>query len=513
MAAQRALISVSDKRGLLELAQGLVELGFEIVSSGGTARQIREMGFPVLDASEITGFPEILGGRVKTLHPKVHGGILAKRTPEHLGQLAEFGIGPIDLVVVNLYPFKDTIARKDVTLDEAVEQIDVGGPTMVRAAAKNHRYVLVVVNPDRYPEVLAALRAGSVDDRMRLALAREAFAHTAHYDSVIAGYLGEFLEDQELFPTEMALPFERKQLLRYGENPHQQAAFYKDPRQRGPSVTSAVQRHGKELSYNNILDLNAALELVREFSEPSAVIIKHNNPCGVATNESLTEAYRRAFAADEVSAFGGIVAFNRPVDPETAVEMSKIFLEAIIAPSFAPEALELLGAKKNLRLLETGDLTPLTPDWMDVRKVNGGLLVQQADRQLMPYTDMRVVTKRAPSPEELAELSFAFKIVKHVKSNAIVVTRDRTTLGVGAGQMNRVGSARIALTQAGERARGAVLASDAFFPFPDTVELAIQAGVTAIVQPGGSLKDQESIELADANGVAMVLTGVRHFRH
>jgi phosphoribosylaminoimidazolecarboxamide formyltransferase/IMP cyclohydrolase len=513
MAVPRALVSVSDKRGLLEFVQGLVDLDIQIVSTGGTARVIREMGFPVLEISEVTEFPEILGGRVKTLHPRIHGGILARRTPDHLGQLAEFGIVPVDLVVVNLYPFKETISRKDVTLEEAVEQIDIGGPAMLRAAAKNHRYVLVVVNPDRYPQVLAALRAGTVDDRLRLALAREAFAHTAHYDAVIAGYLGEFMDEQEPFPEVMTLPFERKQLLRYGENPHQKAAFYRDARVRGASVTSAVQRHGKELSYNNILDLNAALELARDFTAPAAVIIKHNNPCGVACHESLAEAYRRAFAADEVSAFGGIVALNRAVDRETAAEMSKIFLEAVIAPEFSPEALEILIQKKNLRLLETGELTPLTADWLDVRKVNGGLLAQQADRQLIPYTDFRVVTRRAPSPEELAELAFAFKVVKHVKSNAIVVTRDQATIGVGAGQMNRVGAARIALEQAGEKARGAVLASDAFFPFPDTVELAARAGIAAIIQPGGSVRDQESIEAADAHGMAMVFTGVRHFRH
>jgi phosphoribosylaminoimidazolecarboxamide formyltransferase/IMP cyclohydrolase len=513
MARRRALISVSDKRGLLEFVQGLVDLDFEIVSTGGTARVIRDMGFPVVGVSEVTGFPEILGGRVKTLHPRIHGGILARRTPEHLGQLSEFGIGPIDLVAVNLYPFKETISRQEVTLEEAVEQIDIGGPAMLRAAAKNYRYVLPVVNPGRYPAVLSALRAGVVEERLRLALAREAFAHTAHYDALIADYLGEFLGGRELFPEVLTLTFERKQLLRYGENPHQQAAFYQDVRPRGESVTSAVQRHGKELSYNNILDLNAALELVREFDRPAAVIIKHNNPCGVACHESLAEAYRRAFAADEVSAFGGIVALNRPVDQETAAEIARIFIEAVIAPAFRPEAIQILGRKKNLRLLETGELTPLTGDWLDVRKVNGGLLVQQADRQLIPYTDFRVVTRRTPSPEELAELGFAFKVVKHVKSNAIVITRDQMTIGVGAGQMNRVGAARIALAQAGEKARGAVLASDAFLPFADTVELAAEAGITAIIQPGGSVRDQESIEAADARGLAMVFTGVRHFRH
>jgi phosphoribosylaminoimidazolecarboxamide formyltransferase/IMP cyclohydrolase len=513
MVVQRALISVADKRGLLEFARGLVELDIQIVSTGGTAQVLREMGFPVLEVSEVTDFPEILGGRVKTLHPRVHGGILARRTPGHLGQLAEFGIVPVDMVVVNLYPFRETISREGVTLEEAVEQIDVGGPAMLRAAAKNHRYVLAVADPDRYPEVLAALRVGEVSEQMRLALARETFAHTAHYDAVIAGYLGEFLDEREPFPAVLNLPFERKQLLRYGENPHQQAAFYQDMRVQGASVTAAVQRHGKELSYNNILDLNAALELVREFNEPAAVIVKHNNPCGVACHRSLAEAYRRAFKADEVSAFGGIVALNRPVDGETAAEMFKIFLEAVIAPEFEPEAWEILTRKEGLRLLAAGKLMPLTPDWLDVRKVNGGLLVQQADRQLVPHTDFRVVTQRVPTAEELAEMAFAFKVVKHVKSNAIVITRNRALLGVGAGQMNRVGAARIALEQAGEQARGAVLASDAFFPFADTVELAARAGVAAIVQPGGSVRDRESIEAADAHGIAIVFTGVRHFRH
>ncbi|MBO8127723.1 MAG: bifunctional phosphoribosylaminoimidazolecarboxamide formyltransferase/IMP cyclohydrolase [Peptococcaceae bacterium] len=514
MQVKRALVSVSDKTGIVTFARGLHELGIEILSTGGTARALHESGVPVTEVSAETGFPEILGGRVKTLHPKIHGGILALRTPDHLNQLREFGIKPIDLVVVNLYPFKKTVAREGVTLSEAIENIDIGGPAMIRAAAKNYQYVGVVVNPARYTEVLTALRDnGDLDGDLRVTLAQEAFAHTAHYDAAIASYLTDFSPRREQFPAEIALPFERVQILRYGENPHQKAAFYRDLRVRGACIGNAQKLHGKELSYNNILDLNAALELVREFDDPAAVIIKHNNPCGAATDEVLARAYRRAYQGDPVSAFGGIVALNREVDRETAEEMHKIFLEAVIAPGFTREALEVLTSKKNLRLLRTGEISRLTPDWMDIRKVNGGLLVQEADRELVPSSKYRIVTGVKPTAEQLAEMAFAFKIVKHVKSNAIVVTKDRMLLGVGAGQMNRVGAARIALEQAGEKARGAVLASDAFFPFADTVNEAAKAGIAAIVQPGGSVRDEESIAAANEHGIAMVFTGQRHFRH
>lgn len=509
---RRALISVSDKTGVVEFAQGLAKLGWEIVSTGGTFKTIKNAGVEAIYVSEVTGFPEILGGRVKTLHPKIHGGILALRTEEHLKELQQQGITPVDLVAVNLYPFRQTVSREGVTLAEAVENIDIGGPAMIRAAAKNHQYVIVVVNPERYPAILEALQAGDAGAELRLALAQEAFTHTAHYDAAIAEYLRS-LTDGERFPREMTLAFDLVGGLRYGENPHQKAAFYRDLRTLGPCVANAEKLQGKELSYNNILDINAAFELVREFDTPTVVIVKHNNPCGVAQAAAVDEAYRLAFETDPVSAFGGIVAVNRDVDRAAAEEMVKIFLEAIIAPDFLPDALEVLTQKKDLRLLKTGSLHGRTADWLDLRKVNGGLLVQEVDRKVAVRDALKVVTKRAPTPDEIEELLFCFTVVKHVKSNAIVVSKNRRVLGVGAGQMNRVGSARIALGQAGEKARGAVLASDAFFPFPDTAIEAAKAGITAIIQPGGSLKDQDSIKVADEHQMAMVFTGMRHFRH
>ncbi|WP_273483035.1 bifunctional phosphoribosylaminoimidazolecarboxamide formyltransferase/IMP cyclohydrolase [Desulforamulus ruminis] len=514
MKVKRALISVSDKRGLVEFARGLADLGVELVSTGGTAKALREAGVPVIYISEVTGFPEILGGRVKTLHPNVHGGILALRSEEHLNQLKEHQITPIDLVVVNLYPFRQTIAKPEVTLEEAIENIDIGGPTMVRAAAKNHAYVGIVVNPDRYGPVLETLRQqGELPGALRLELAREAFAHTAAYDTAIAGYLNGVVGGAEGFQPLFSLTLEKAQDLRYGENPHQQAAFYRDPAITGPCIANARQLHGKELSYNNILDANSALELVREFSRPVAVIIKHNNPCGTATGEILTAAYKKALAADPVSAFGGIVAVNREVDEGTAAEMAQIFLEAIVAPDFTAGALEILTKKANLRLLKTGDLTGQTLDKLEVRKVNGGLLVQQADRVVANPEECKVVTERQPSAEEMEELLLAMTVVKHVKSNAIVLSKEGQIIGVGAGQMNRVGSARIAFEQAGEKARGAVLASDAFFPFRDTVDEAAKAGIKAIIQPGGSIRDEESIQACNQHGIAMVFTGIRHFKH
>ena len=513
MKIRRALISVSNKAGLVDFARGLAEIGIEIVSTGGTAKTLREAGVPVIYISDVTGFPEILDGRVKTLHPNVHGGILAMRTEDHLNQLSQHDITPIDLVVVNLYPFRETIAKPDVTLADAIENIDIGGPTMVRAAAKNHAYVGIVVNPERYDQVLTAIQEqGELSVELRLALAREAFAHTASYDTAIANYLGNVVEE-EAFQPEFNLSLVKAQNLRYGENPHQKAAFYKDPTVQGPCIANAEQLHGKELSYNNILDANSALELVREFSAPCVVIVKHNNPCGTATSQDLKDAYLKALEADPVSAFGGIVALNRPVDVATAHEMANIFLEAIIAPDFAPEALEILKKKANLRLLKTGDLTEQTSDALEVRKVNGGLLVQQADRIVLNLDELKVVTERQPSPEELKELIMAMTVVKHVKSNAIVLAKAGQIVGVGAGQMNRVGSARIAYEQAGDKAKGAALASDAFFPFRDTVDDAAKAGITAIIQPGGSIRDEESIQACNEHGIAMVFTGIRHFRH
>lgn len=513
MALQRALISVSNKAGVIEFSRGLAELGVEIVSTGGTAKALREAGVPVTYISDVTGFPEILDGRVKTLHPTVHGGILALRNPDHLAQLAKHNITPIDLVAVNLYPFRETIARPGVTLAEAIENIDIGGPTMVRSAAKNYENVLVIVNPERYHEVLEALRKGEAGRELRMALAREAFAHTASYDAAITAYLSGIGEGAEQFPPTMELSLKRVQVLRYGENPHQQAAFYRDPAVTGPCVGNAVQLAGKELSYNNILDINAAFELVREFIEPAAVIVKHNNPCGCAVAAQLADAYLKALEGDPVSAYGGIIALNRVVDAPTAQEMAKLFVEAIIAPGYEDEALGILKKKANLRLLSTGDLTSQTNDRLDMRKVNGGLLAQEFDREVLKLPELKVVTKRTPTQNEMDELIFAMTLVKHVKSNAIVLTRERQLIGVGAGQMNRVGSAKIAINQAGEKAAGAVLGSDAFFPFNDTVLEAARAGITAIIQPGGSIRDEESIKACDEAGMAMVFTGMRHFKH
>jgi len=511
MIVKRALLSVSDKAGVVEFARGLVELGAEIVSTGGTAGTLREAGVPVTYVSEVTGFPEILDGRVKTLHPAVHGGILALRNEEHLSSLSKLNITPIDLVAVNLYPFRETVARPGVTLPEAIENIDIGGPAMVRSAAKNFTDVLVIVNPARYGEVLEALRRGEAGSELRMSLAREAFAHTASYDAAITAYLEG--PGEELFPVAWSISARRAQLLRYGENPHQKAAFYKDPAVAGPCAGNAVQLAGKELSYNNILDLNSAFELVREFDEPAVVIVKHNNPCGCACSTEPVDAYKKALEGDPVSAYGGIVALNRVVDTATAQEMFKIFLEAVIAPGFEERAKEILMKKSALRLLKTGEITGQTNDRLDIRKVNGGILVQEADRAVLNLPEIKVVTKKQPTREEMDELIFAMTVVKHVKSNAIVLTRGRRLVGVGAGQMNRVGAARIALEQAGEKARGAVLGSDAFFPFSDTVQEAVRAGITSIIQPGGSVRDEESIKAADEHGMAMVFTGMRHFRH
>lgn len=511
---KRALLSVSDKTGLVDLARGLVELGWELISTGGTARTLTAAGLPVTEVAAVTGFPEILDGRVKTLHPKIHGGILARPTPEHLDQLQEQGIQPIDLVVVNLYPFRETIARPGVTPEEAIENIDIGGPTMVRAAAKNHERVAVVVDPASYSEVLAELREkGNLSTATRRRLAAAAFAHTAAYDAAIAAYFQRLIRNEEPFPVHFILSGEKVQDLRYGENPHQQAAFYRLPAVPPGSLAGARQLQGKELSYNNLMDLDAAWNLASDFKEPVAAIIKHTNPCGVARATTPSQAYRLAYAADPVSAFGGIVALNRTVDAATAREMTEIFLEAVIAPDFTPEALEILKSKPNLRLLAADERAAYRVQEYQVRPVSGGFLVQEPDYHVLDPEHLKVVTARKPEAREMEDLLFAWQVVKHVKSNAIVVAKDGVTLGIGAGQMNRVGAAHIALEQAGARAKGAVLASDAFFPFSDTVELAAKAGITAIIQPGGSVRDEESIKAADAASIAMVFTGIRHFRH
>ncbi|MDA8233431.1 MAG: bifunctional phosphoribosylaminoimidazolecarboxamide formyltransferase/IMP cyclohydrolase [Clostridia bacterium] len=516
MKVKRALISVSNKAGVVEFARGLADLGVELISTGGTFKTIKEAGVPVKYVTEVTGFPEILDGRVKTLNPKIHGGILARRVPEHLKQLEEHGIGTIDLVAVNLYPFKETISKPNVTLEDAIENIDIGGPAMVRASAKNYEGVVIVVNPNSYGQILDYLKSsGDVPNDVRLKLSAEAFGHTAEYDSLITGYLSSLAgeEEKEIFPETLKPVFSKVQDLRYGENPHQKAVFYRDNYVTGACVGNARQLHGKELSFNNIMDINSAFELVREFQDPAAVIIKHNNPCGTAWAANLHEAYVKAFTADEVSAFGGIVGLNRPVDGATAGEINKTFIEAVIAPGYTPEALEILKKKENLRILETGAMEAnLGADW-DMKKVNGGLLIQEVDRGEVKPEELKVVSEKQPTPEQLKELLFAWKVVKHVKSNAIVVTKDGRTIGVGAGQMNRVGSAKIAFEQAGEKAQGAVLASDAFFPFRDTIDEAAKAGITAIIQPGGSMRDEESIQAANEHGLVMIFTGMRHFKH
>ena len=509
---KRALISVSNKTGIEKFAKELVALGFEIVSTGGTSKALKENGVPVIGISEVTGFPEILEGRVKTLHPNIHSGILAKGTPEHMAVLAEHGIKAIDLVVVNLYPFQETIAKKDVTLDEAIEKIDIGGPSMVRAAAKNHARVAVVVNPKHYDEIIAELKdKGEISLETRQKLALEAFQHTAQYDAAISQYLTKAW-NAETFADETAFGGAKIQSLRYGENPHQKAAFYKMGKPQSGTLANAKQLNGKELSYNNIVDVDAAWQLVCEFTDkPAAVIIKHTNPCGAALGESLQEAYERALAADPVSAFGGIIALNRVVDKGTASKIIETFMEAVIAPAFDDEAVEVLKAKKNLRLLAVGEPEGESELWIE--KISGGFLLQERDNHRLNLDEVKVVTKKAPSEDELQELTFAWNIVKHVKSNAIVVTKDKQTLGVGAGQMNRVGSVKIALEEAGEKSVGAVLASDAFFPFSDSIETAHKAGITAIIQPGGSVRDEEVIEACDKYGIAMIFTGIRHFRH
>jgi phosphoribosylaminoimidazolecarboxamide formyltransferase / IMP cyclohydrolase len=515
VSVKKALISVSDKTGLIPFARRLADAGVEIISTGGTAAMLKEAGIPVIGISEVTGFPEILDGRVKTLHPNIHSGLLAVRDNEtHRQQLKELQIETIDLVVVNLYPFKQTIAKPDVTFAEAIENIDIGGPTMLRAAAKNHQYVTVVVDAADYDQVAAEIEKEgdtSLDTRRRLAA--KVFRHTAAYDALISRYLSEQVGDY--LPESYTVTYEKAQDLRYGENPHQRAAFYREPLAAGASIARAEQLHGKELSYNNINDADAALAIVREFAEPAVVAVKHSNPCGVGIGADIREAYQKAYEADPVSIFGGIVAANRPVDRDTALLMKETFLEIILAPDFTEEALVVLTEKKNLRLLRIPALNESreAAQGFRIAPVAGGALVQDYDVKQLEDADIRVVTERQPTADELAQLKFAWKVVKHVKSNAIVLARENMTIGVGAGQMNRVGAANIAIAQAGDKAKGAVLASDAFFPMPDTVEAAAKAGVTAIIQPGGSVRDQESIDACNRCGIAMVFTGVRHFKH
>ena len=516
--APTALLSVSDKQDLIPLAQGLLRHGYRLISSGGTAAALAAAGLEVRKVAEHTGAPEILGGRVKTLHPRIHGGILARRSdPTHQADLAAQGIEAIDVVVVNLYPFRRTVADPAVAFDTAIENIDIGGPAMVRAAAKNHADVAVLTDPAQYADFLAALDAGAVDASLRRRLALAAFRHTAAYDAAIAAWLGQRLEEEASSegapPLRLELP--ARQSLRYGENPHQQATWHSSP---DGGWGGASQLQGKELSYNNLLDLDAALATVREFgygpgSQPAAVVVKHTNPCGVATGSGTAEALTRALDADRVSAFGGIVALNTPIDAATAAQLTSLFLECVVAPAFDAEARPLLAAKANLRLLELSPAAIERASRQQLRSVLGGALVQDLDDQPSDESAWQVPSTRQPSEAELNDLRFAWKLVRHVRSNAIAVARGGQSLGIGAGQMNRVGSAQLALAAAGERTKGAVLASDGFFPFDDTVRLAASHGITAVIHPGGSVRDGDSIAACDELGLAMVVTGRRHFLH
>jgi len=518
---ERALISVYDKTGVVEFARQLAGLRIEIVSTGGTARLLREAGIAVRDVSELTGWPEMLGGRVKTLHPKVHGGILFRRgNSEDRVQTAQHSIAPIDMVVVNLYPFSATANKTGVTAEELIENIDIGGPTMIRSAAKNFESVAVVTDFADYSRVLEELASGGeLGLATRLDLARKAFALTARYDGEIATQLERLTADRELhlaasperLPFRLHYAFERQQPMRYGENPHQQAALYVPAGRARAGFAAARQLQGKELSYNNLVDLDSAWSLAREFSNPAAIIVKHNNPCGAAEHGNLAEAYRRALACDPVSAFGGVIAFNRPLDGDAAEEVAKLFVECIVAPGCDARAREKLASKKNLRLLEM--TAEKLPEELELKRICGAMLVQEPDRRALDESEQKLVTERAPSEAERRSMQFAWKVCKHVKSNAIVFALDGQTLGIGAGQMSRVDSVKIAVMKAQMPLAGSVVASDAFFPFPDGVEEAAKAGATAVIQPGGSVRDPDVIAAANRLGLAMVFTGVRHFRH
>ena len=525
---KRALLSVSDKTGIVEFAAALHEAGVELLSTGGTAKLLADKGLPVIEVSNYTGHPEIMDGRVKTLHPKIHGGILARRGTDE-AVMAENNIGPIDLVAVNLYPFAATVAKEDCTLEDAIENIDIGGPTMVRAAAKNHKDVTIVVNAADYPRVLSEMQGneGSLTYNTRFDLAIKAFEHTAEYDGMIANYFGARLDSTDCaddcehehseFPRTYNIQVSKKQDLRYGENSHQSAAFYVENDIQEASVATATQLNGKELSFNNIADTDAALECVKEFDEPACVIVKHANPCGVALGENILEAYDRAFKTDPTSAFGGIIAFNRELDATTAQAIiDRQFVEVIIAPSVSQAATDIVATKKNVRLLVCGDWAGQLTEGYDFKRVNGGLLIQERDFGMVDMEDLKVVSKVQPTEAQLRDLMFCWKVAKYVKSNAIVYCKDSMTIGVGAGQMSRVYSAKIAGIKAADEdleVAGSVMASDAFFPFRDGIDAAAAAGIKAVIQPGGSMRDDEVIAAADEHGIAMVFTGMRHFRH
>ncbi len=516
---KRALLSVSDKTGIVEFAKALIEQGLEIVSTGGTYKALKENGVEVTEVQSVTGFPECLDGRVKTLHPKIHAGILAMRDNEsHMKQVEELGVTLIDVVAVNLYPFKQTILKEGVELAEAIENIDIGGPSMIRAAAKNYKDVAVVVDPADYGKIIDEYKAnGGVSAETKFYLAAKVFNHTAHYDTLIANYLKD-KAGLPKYPETITMTFEKVQDMRYGENPHQAAAFYKEVGDIKGALTDIKQLHGKELSFNNINDTHGALELLKEYDEPTVVACKHSNPCGVASGSDIYEAYCKAYATDPISIFGGIVVANREIDKRTAEEISKIFLEIVLAPSFSEEAFEILSRKKNIRLLELKNMDKKQPEGAyDVKKVSGGLLIQDCDTKLLDG-DLKVVTDRKPTEKEMEDLLFTWKIVKYVKSNGIAIGKDKSSVGMGPGQVNRIWACEQAIDHGQKNinpdiTKGAVLASDAFFPFGDCVEAAAKAGITAIIQPGGSIRDQESIDACNKYGIAMVFTGMRHFRH
>lgn len=511
---KRALLSVSDKTGIIEFARSLNALGVELISTGGTEKAIKDAGIPVKNISEVTNFPECLDGRVKTLHPAVHGGILAMRAnPDHMKQLESLDIQTIDLVAINLYPFKETISKPNVALEDAIENIDIGGPTMLRSAAKNHQDVIVLVDPSDYDRAIEAIKInGDADYETKYDLALKVFSHTAHYDTMIAEYLRQ-KGNREKFPETLTVTFEKVQDLRYGENPHQQGAFYKEAISTGGTLAEAIQLHGKELSFNNINDTNGALALLKEFEQPAVVAAKHANPCGVGVGFDILHAYQKAYDCDPQSIYGGIVAANRPIDHKTAVKINEIFVEIVIAPDFDEEAIKVLTTKKNIRLLKLENISqPISEFSFDMKKIHGGMIIQDSDRAMF-NGELEIVTDRIPTKKEIEELKFAMKVCKHSKSNGIVVTKDGQTLGIGQGQVSRVWATENAIRQSNFPTKGAVLASDAYFPFGDSIVAAAKAGISAIIQPGGSIRDQEVIDTANQYGIAMVFTGMRHFKH
>lgn len=509
---KRALISVYDKRGIVDFSLELTKLGWEIISTGGTSKVLKEAGIEVIDIEEITNFPEILEGRVKTLHPNIHGGLLYRRDrKEDVETLKELNIHSIDMVVNNLYPFEETVKKEGVSHEEIIENIDIGGPSMIRAAAKNYKYVTVVIDPADYDRVIEELKdKGETSLELRKSLARKVFQYTAYYDSLIANYFNKL--DSVDYPEIITLSFKDKMDLRYGENPHQKAAFYREIDNLEGTIAAGIQLHGKELSFNNINDGNGALEILKEFEEPTVVAVKHANPCGIGSGETLLEAYDKAYESDKVSIFGGIIAANREIDEEVASRINEIFIEIVMAPSFTKKALSILTSKKNIRIIQIPDIMRKDYPFYDVKKVLGGILIQERDKALLGE-ELKVVTKRKPTDKEMEDLLFAWKAVKGIKSNGVLLAKDKGTIGIGMGEVNRVWAVKAAIERAGEKVKGSVLASDGFFPFKDSVEALAQAGVTAIIQPGGSIRDEESIVEADRNNMAMIFTGMRHFKH